>query len=370
MSHPIPLVDLAPQHAEVAEAIAAGWSRQVAGMSFILGDSVQEFETLFAQVQQVAHCVGVANGTDGIELALRALDIGAGDEVIVPANSFIASALAVLRAGATPVLVDCDPLHYLMDARSVADKLTPRTRAILPVHLFGQMAAMEELENLAPEISIVEDAAQAQGATRNGCAAGAWGTIGATSFYPGKNLGAYGDAGAVLTGSETLAARVRALRNYGSERKYHHPQIGFNSRLDPLQAVVLTAKLPRLLQWNAWRRLAAERYDEMLAPLLEVQRPGTLSGNTHVWHLYVVQVPDRERVCAELDAAGIGFGIHYPVPTHLQGALAFLGHRLGDFPVTESAALKMLSLPMYPHLSVSDQERVVACLARALRRVR
>ncbi len=366
MNGPVPLVDLAPQHAEVAEVIAAGWTRQLAEMSFVLGDAVRAFETEFAQFHGVEHCIGVANGTDAIELGLRALGIGAGDEVIVPANSFIATALAVLRAGATPVLVDCDPLHYLIDVRAVASRITRKTRAILPVHLFGQMAALEQLQTLDPAIDIVEDAAQTQGASRFGRAAGAWGAIGATSFYPGKNLGAYGDAGAVLTGSPELAAKVRALRNYGSERKYHHPELGFNSRLDPLQAVVLSAKLPRLHEWNSWRRQAAARYEEMLADIPGIQRPAVLDGNTHVWHLYVVQVPKRERVCAALDAAGIGYGIHYPVPTHLQGALAFLGHREGDFPVTEAAARHMLSLPMYPHLTANDQERVVACLRRAV----
>jgi dTDP-4-amino-4,6-dideoxygalactose transaminase len=316
----------------------------------------------------VAHCIGVANGTDALEIALRALDVGAGDEVIVPTNSFVASALAVARAGARPVLVDCDAQTSLIDVADVERKLGPRTRAVMPVHLYGQLAPVERLAPLLAErgIAIVEDAAQAQGARRHGRGAGSFGALAATSFYPGKNLGAYGDAGAVLTGSDELARRVRALRNYGSEVKYHHPEPGFNSRLDTLQAVVLSAKLKRLAAWNAARRQSAERYDALLSRIPGVTLPTTLPGNEHVWHLYVVRVPRRDAVLARLQDAGIGAGIHYPTPIHLQGAFRQLAHRPGDFPVAEKLAGEVLSLPIYPGITPEQQERTARALAEAL----
>jgi dTDP-4-amino-4,6-dideoxygalactose transaminase len=348
--------------------VSAGFARVLARTSFILGAEVAEFETSFARFVGVPHCIGVANGTDALELALRAVGIGASDEVVVPTNSFIASALAVSRAGATPVFVDCDDETLLLDVADVERKLTPRTRAIMPVDLFGQVAPVEKLEPLVAgrRIEIVEDAAQAQGASRLGRAAGSFGAVAATSFYPGKNLGAYGDAGAVLTASGEIAQRVRALRNYGSEVKYHHPETGFNSRLDTLQAVVLSAKLARLADWNAARRRAAQRYHELLAGIAGVQLPATLPGNQHVWHLYVIRVPRRDQVLAQLAAAGIGAGIHYPMPIHLQGAYRQRGHRAGDFPVAERAAGEILSLPIFAEITPAQQERTAAALKQAL----
>ena len=376
MSHgpdgPIPLVDLKAQHAEVADEIAAGFARVIAGTAFILGPAVGEFEAAFARLCGVPHCLGVGNGTDAIELAVRALGLGPGDEVIVPANTFIATALGVVRAGARPVLVDCDA-YQLLDPARVEAAVTPRTRALLPVHLFGQMADMEALAEIA-EIAgrrgliLLEDAAQSQGARRHGRPAGSLGLAAATSFYPGKNIGAYGDAGAVLTSSDEIASRLRRLRNWGSETKYHHPEIGFNSRLDTLQAVVLAAKLKRLEAWNAARRQAAARYDELLGGLEEIELPRTLPGNEPVWHLYVIRVPRRDEVLARLNAAGIGAGIHYPTPLHLHGALRNLGYRAGDFPAAERAAAEILSLPLHPHLTAGEQERVADALRRALRR--
>jgi dTDP-4-amino-4,6-dideoxygalactose transaminase len=364
----IPLVDLKAQHRVIAAEVEAGLARVMERAAFILGDEVAVFEAAFARFCGVAHCVGVANGTDAIELALRAAGLGPGDEVILPTNSFIATALAVLRAGATPVLVDCDPVHHLIDPHGVRRRIGRRSRAIVPVHLYGQVAPMEELQALADEAGIVvlEDAAQAHGARRRGRVAGGFGLAAATSFYPGKNLGAYGDGGAVLTDSGTLAARLRALRNYGSEAKYHHPEIGFNSRLDTLQAVVLSAKLAHLAAWNGARRAAARRYDELLVPLQDVTPPATLPGNEHVWHLYVVRVPHRDAVLARLNEAGIGAGVHYPVPIHLQGAFAHLGHERGDFPAAEAAAAEVLSLPLFPEITPAQQERVVAALAAAI----
>jgi dTDP-4-amino-4,6-dideoxygalactose transaminase len=364
----IPLVDLRAQHAQVAAEVARGFERVCAHTGFVLGPEVGEFETAFARFCGVSDCVGVANGTDAIELALRAVGAGPGDEVIVPANSFIASALAVVRAGATPALVDCDPQHHLIDPERVRQRLGPHTRAVLPVHLYGQLAPMEALATVTrgTGVVLVEDAAQAQGATRHGIGIGGHGAIAATSFYPGKNLGAWGDAGAVLTRDPELARAVRALRNYGSEVKHHHPECGFNSRLDTLQAVVLSAKLARLEAWNDARRAAAARYDELLAGIDGVGLPATLAGNAHVWHLYVVRVRERDRVLERLHAAGVGAGVHYPVPIHLQGAFRALGHRAGDFPTAERSAAEVLSLPLFPEITGAQQERVVEALRRAL----
>jgi dTDP-4-amino-4,6-dideoxygalactose transaminase len=365
---PIPLVDLQAQHAEIADEVARGFEEVCAKTAFILGPPVAAFEAAFAKLCGVSHCIGVGNGTDALEMMIRALGIGAGDEVIVPANTFIATALGVLRAGATPVIADCDDAFHLLDPEKAEAKITPRTRALLPVHLFGQMADMEALGEIARArgLLLLEDAAQSQGARRHGRAA--FGLCAATSFYPGKNLGAYGDGGAVFTDDEETAAKVRRLRNWGSDKKYYHPEIGFNSRLDTLQAVVLAAKLKRLEDWNASRRRAAARYDALLADLPDVETPRTLPGNEHVWHLYVVRVPRRDDVLARLNAAGIGAGIHYPTPLHLHGALRDLGYKPGDFPAAEKAAGEILSLPMDPHLTEEKQERVVDALRRALGR--
>jgi dTDP-4-amino-4,6-dideoxygalactose transaminase len=286
----------------------------------------------------------------------------------VPANTFIATALGVVRAGAVPVPVDCDRT-FLLDPRRIEERLTARTRAILPVHLFGQMADMEAIGEIAAarRLAVAEDAAQSQGARRHGRGCGGFGEAAATSFYPGKNLGAYGDAGAVLSRDGEVAARLRRLRNWGSERKYHHPEIGFNSRLDTLQAVVLAAKLRRLEGWNAARRQAAARYDELLGDLEPLDLPRTLPGNEHVYHLYVVRVPRRDEVLARLLADGVGAGIHYPTPLHLHGAFRDLGYHAGDFPEAERAAAEILSLPLHPHLTAAQQERVADALRRALR---
>lgn len=368
MAGKVPLVDLAAQHHEIASEIAVGLAGVFENTSFVLGPAVKEFEIAYAKFVGAKHCIGVANGTDALELALRAVGIGPGDEVILPTNTFIATALAVARTGATPVLVDCDPVHQLIDVTQIERRITPRTRAIMPVHLYGQMAPMEPLRQLASthKLLLMEDAAQSQGAAQNGAKAGTLGIAAGTSFYPGKNLGAYGDAGAVTTDSDEVAAKIRALRNYGSEVKYHHPETGFNSRLDTIQAVVLTAKLTRLPAWNQARRQAAARYDGLLAGLSAVETPRTLAGNEHVFHLYVVRVPQRDAVLARLNAEGIGAGIHYPVPVHLQGAFKHLGHKPGDFPVAEKAGAEILSLPLFPQITPNQQAQVVDVLKRAL----
>lgn len=364
----IPLVDLGAQHRQVAEEVAGGFAGVFANTSFILGKEVKQFEEAFARFIGAKHCVGVGNGTDALELALRAAGIGPGDEVILPANTFIATPLAVARAGAVPVLVDCDPVHYMLDVDQVAAKIGPRTRALMPVDLYGQVAPIEKLEPLAQRhgLKIIEDAAQAQGARRGGKGAGTFGDVAGTSFYPGKNLGAYGDAGAVTTDSDEIAAKVRALRNYGSEVKYHHPETGFNSRLDTLQAVVLLAKLKRLAAWNQARREAARRYDQLLADVPGLTLPSTDTANEHIFHLYVVRVKNRDEVLKKLNGDGIGAGIHYPIPVHLQGAFKHLALGVGSFPVAERTAAEILSLPMFAEITLEQQTRIADCLRQAV----
>ncbi|WP_427005586.1 DegT/DnrJ/EryC1/StrS family aminotransferase [Pseudarthrobacter sp. H2] len=364
----IPLVDLGAQQEEIADEVEIGLKEVFAQTSFVGGPPVAEFEEAYAEFLGVRYCVGVGNGTDALELALRACGVRAGGEVIVPANTFIATAEAVSRIGATPVPVDVDPVHLLIDPARVAEAVGPRTQAIVPVHLFGQTAPVERLESLAAACgaAIVEDAAQSQGATRHGRFAGTLGHAAGTSFYPGKNLGAAGDAGAVTTNDPDVAARVRLLGAHGSRVRYQHEAIGMNSRLDTLQAVVLNAKLRRLHGWNERRREAADRYASLLAGLPGVVLPATAEGNVDVWHLYVIRVEDRDRVLAELQAAGIGAGIHYPVPLHLSRAYRELNLGRGAFPVAEQAAGTMISLPIYPHITEAQQERVVGALQRSL----
>jgi len=364
----IPLVDLAIQHREIADEIKRGFEEVFERTSFIHGPAVAEFERAFAKFSGVRHCVGVGSGTDAIELILRAQGIGNGDEVIVPANTFIATPLAVTRVGAVPVFVDSDPIYHLIDVSKVKACINKRTRGILAVDLYGQVAPFEILEDLARGrgIAVIEDAAQSHGAVRNGCRAGGFGVAAATSFYPGKNLGAYGDAGAVLTNDDDFAEAVRHLGNWGGTVKYQHPRVGFNSRLDSLQAVVLRAKLERLPRWNDERRAAAARYEGLLGGSGDLVLPEVQADGEAVWHLYVVRVPERDRVLARLNDAGIGAGIHYPTPCHLQGAYASLGHSRGSFPVAEQAADEILSLPIYPGITEQQQERVAEVLLRSI----
>lgn len=365
----IPLVDLAAQHAEIADEVSAGLAALFEASDFIGGKAVEEFERAYCEVLGVPHCIGVANGTDALELALRAAGIGPGDEVVIPANTFVATVGAVCRAGARPVLADVDDEYLLLDPDRALAAITPRTRAVVPVHLYGQIAPIEDLLAVAAGtgIAIIEDAAQAQGATRHGRPAGSFDIAAGTSFYPGKNLGAYGDAGAVLTVDADVARRVRLMGDHGSERKYDHEVVGWNSRLDTLQAIVLKAKLRRLAGWNKARRAAAARYDTLLAEVPGVRVPLTMPGNVHVWHLYVVRVPQRDRVLGALRAAGIGASIHYPTPIHLTGAYRGLGYGPGSFPMAEAAAEEILTLPLYPHITPPQQERVVAELEEAVR---
>ncbi|HAM26674.1 MAG TPA: erythromycin biosynthesis sensory transduction protein eryC1, partial [Microbacteriaceae bacterium] len=314
------------------------------------------------------HVIGVSNGTDALELAYRAVGVGPGDEVIIPANTFIATAEAVSRIGAVPVFVDVDDEHLLIDPDAVEAAITERTRVIAPVHLFGQTAPVERILPIAEKhgLVVVEDAAQSQGASSSAGRAGALSRVAATSFYPGKNLGAAGDAGAVMTSDAGIADLIRSLAAHGSSVKYVHDHIGMNARLDAIQAAVLRAKLKRLEGWNVARRVAADRYARLLGDDDGVRLPSVRPGNTDVWHLFVVRVAERERVMAELSDAGIGVGIHYPTPVHLTEAYAGLGYRRGQFPVTETAADRILSLPMFPQLTSEQQERVAEALRDAV----
>jgi dTDP-4-amino-4,6-dideoxygalactose transaminase len=363
----VPLVDLAPQHAQVAEEVADGFARVMGASAFIDGPDVARFEAEFARACGARYCVGVANGTDALELLLRSGGFPAGAGVMLPANTFVATAESVERAGLRPVLVDCDE-HHLIDVGQARAIVGPHVRAVVAVHLYGQFADLEALADdvAGPAVEVFEDAAQAQGATRAGYGPGARTAGAATSFYPSKNLGAYGDAGAVVTDDADRAERVRVLAHHGSRAKYVHEVTGCNSRLDTLQAVVLRAKLRHLAAWNAQRQRAARLYDELLQDAPGIEQPRVLPGNTHVWHLYVVEVDDRDRVLADLQAEGIGAGVHYPRPVHLHPAFAHLGYARGDFPVAERKARRVLSLPIFPGITEEQVRAVAAALVRAV----
>lgn len=362
----VPFVDLGIQTRLVAAEIRERWDTIIGATAFVLGPDVETFEREFAAYSGARHAIGVGNGTDALELAMRGAGIGPGDEVILPANTFVATAEGVERAGAQVVLADCDD-DYLIDPASVADRVTPRTRAVVGVHLYGQMAPIARLrEVVGPDVLVLEDAAQSQGASRDGGRSGGVGDVAATSFYPGKNLGAFGDAGAVLTSHDDVERGVRQLRNHGGVAKYEHELVGTNSRLDTLQAAVLSVKLRHLDGWNAERQEAAARYATLLGGQDAVQLPRQVPGCSHVWHLYVVRVGDRPAVSAALAEAGIGHGIHYPSPIHLLPAFRHLGRRVGDLPVAEGQAPHILSLPMFPGITAEQQERVSDVLVRAV----
>ncbi|GAA1954057.1 DegT/DnrJ/EryC1/StrS family aminotransferase [Microbacterium deminutum] len=368
MSIKVPFLDLASQQTEIAEYVLPIWKAQFESASFIGGPEVDAFEEEYADYIGVEHVVGVSNGTDALELAYRAVGVGPGDEIIMPANTFIATAEAASRIGAVPIFVDVDDEYLLIDPDAIEAAISPRTRVVAPVHLFGQTAPMELINPIADKhgIAVVEDAAQSQGAFGPTGRAGSLSRVAATSFYPGKNLGAAGDAGAVMTNDAELAEFVRNVAAHGSSQKYVHSRIGLNARLDAVQATVLRAKLRKLDEWNAFRRTAAERYHSLLADVAGVSTPTVRDGNEDVWHLYVVRVDKREAVAAELAAEGIGVGIHYPTPVHLTEAYASLGYRRGQFPIAEASAGIILSLPMFPHITVEQQKRVVEALTQAV----
>jgi dTDP-4-amino-4,6-dideoxygalactose transaminase len=349
----IPLVDLSAQFKTIRAEIEPCVAEVMARGDFILGRAVGEFEAEFARACGCARSVGLASGLDALKLSLRALSIGPGDEVITVANSFIATALAVSSVGATPVLVDCDPATYTIDVRQVEAAVTGRTRAILPVHLYGQPAEMDPLLDLARRrgLEVIEDAAQAHLATYRGRVCGSLGRAAAFSFYPGKNLGAYGDGGAVTTNDPELADRIATLRNYGSRVKYRHEELGENSRLDTLQAAILSVKLRHLEDWTVRRRAIAATYSAALAGIGDLILPFAPAHVEPVWHLYVVQTARRDALLGHLQAKGIGALIHYPVPIHLQPAYAGADWRPGEVPVAEALSAQVLSLPLYPEMT-------------------
>jgi dTDP-4-amino-4,6-dideoxygalactose transaminase len=377
VSSTIPFVDLVLQHQTIQSQIDQAIQSVIQRGDYVLGQAVIEFEQAFAKACGATYGIGVACGTDAIALGLQACGIGAGDEVLLPANTFVATLIGVLRSGATPVLVDCDPRTALIDLAAADRAVTPKTRAIVPVHLYGQMVSPSLLRDLANtyELIIFEDAAQAHLAEREGYRAGSVGMAAAFSFYPSKNLGALGDGGMVVTKDETVAQRVRSLRNYGAPRKYFHTEYGTNSRLDTIQAAILNVKLPHLMEWNRDRFQIAEQYNALLKPLstkgiLPIQNHG---GRGHVYHLYVIRwlkselgLVDREMIQAKLNEQGIQTGIHYPLPCHLQPAFKNLGYRAGDFPVAEALCQEILSLPMYPGLSEAKVIQVVGAIEEIL----
>ena len=333
---------------------------------YILGKECEAFEQEFAAYGGSKHCIGVGNGLEALHLVLRAWGIGKGDEVIVPSNTYIASWLAVSYADATPVPVEPDPRTYNLDPARIEAAITPRTKAIMPVHLYGQIAPMAAIMDIARRhnLYVVEDAAQAHDAEYKGKRAGEWGDIACFSFYPGKNLGAYGDAGAICTNDDALADKIAKLRDHGRTSKYAHDEIGYGERLDSLQAAILGAKLPHLQAWTEARRRCAAYYTQALKGLQGIRTPVEMTDARHVYHIYCVSVAgDRDSILAELKNRGIETGIHYPIPLHLQTALAHHGGRAGDFPHTERAAKTILSLPIYPELTIEQMNRVVEELA-------
>lgn len=359
----VQFVDLQRQYLTLKSELDSAILRVAERGDYILGEDTREFEKEFSAFLGAGHCIGVSDGTDALHLALRALGVGSGDEVIVPANTFVATVLAVSCAGARPVLVDCEPDYFTIDVNAVERVITSRTKAIIPVHLYGHPADMDPLLEIgkAGKIFIIEDAAQAHGATYQGRACGTIGNVGCFSFYPSKNLGAYGDGGAVVTRDGQLAERVGLLRNWGSKEKYVHKTKGFNARLDTMQAAVLRVKLRHLAAWNELRKNAAHRYHQLLAST-QLQLPKVAKWANPVWHLYVIQTADRNRLQQRLDAENISHGIHYPIPVHLQDAYRDLGYDRGSFPVTERLASRILSLPMFPEITDDELERVAnAC---------
>ena len=364
----VPFVDLTWQNQPLQAKITKAIQTVIDRGDFVLGQALAEFETAFAQACGVEYAVGVASGTAALALALQAYGIGAGDEVLVPANTFVATLMGVIQAGAKPVLVDCHLDTALIDLAAAAQKITPKTRAILPVHLYGQMVSPQQLQDFARSYNLIifEDAAQAHLASREGYRAGSVGVAAGFSFYPSKNLGAFGNGGMLVSNDPEISQKARSLRNYGAPSKYFHTDIGTNSRLDSIQAAILNIKLPHLESWNRSRHRAARQYDRLLAPLADKGilpiRDETETG--HVYHLYVIRIlahcpVERQQLQEQLTAVGIQTGIHYPIPCHLQPAYRYLGYQQGDFPNAEILCEEIVSLPMYPGISEEQIEMVV-----------
>jgi dTDP-4-amino-4,6-dideoxygalactose transaminase len=364
MSQQIPFLNMKSPYRELKEELDAAYQRVMDSGWYILGEEVEAFEREFAQYCNVKYCVGLGNGLEALHLILRAYGIGEGAEVIVPSNTYIATWLAVSYAGATPIPVEPDPRTYNLDPLRVESAITPQTRAILPVHLYGQTADMDPLMDLASRygLKLIEDAAQAQGACYKGRKSGSLGHAAGFSFYPGKNLGALGDAGAITTDDGILAERVKTLRNYGSKVKYFNEVKGYNSRLDELHAAFLRVKLRHLDEWNERRVLAASAYLEALMGLPDLVLPHVPEWASPIWHIFTIRNPRRDELQEHLKNMGIGTLIHYPVPPHLSGAYSDLGMQAGRFPIAEEIASTILSLPMGPHLSGDDIEYVTSMI--------
>ncbi|OGO29100.1 MAG: erythromycin biosynthesis sensory transduction protein eryC1 [Chloroflexi bacterium RBG_16_54_18] len=360
MSVPIPMVDLRAQYEPLEAEIQSAWRDSLASMRLFLGPNVQAFEQEFAAYCGVEQAIGVGDGTSALHLALRACGVGPGDEVITVSHTFIATVEAIIQTGAVPVFVDIDENSYTMDVSQIEAKITRRTKAILPVHLYGQCADMDPILQIARDhqLYVIEDACQAHGAEYKGRKAGSMGDLAGFSFYYSKNLGAYGEAGMVTTRNEGFAHQIRKMRDHGSEKRYLHDIPGWNCRLDELQAAVLRVKLPHLDQWNNLRRERATIYRQKLSGL-EIMTPAECSNREHIYHLYVIRVKQRDELKNWLSERNIGTGIHYPIPCHLQEACSEFGYTKGSLPVTEQVVQEILSLPMYPELRQDQIERVI-----------
>lgn len=364
----VPFLDLKAGYYELKEELDAAFRRTMESGWYILGKEIETFEEEYAEFCGVKYCVGVSNGLDALHIILRAMNIGAGDEVIVPGNTFIGSWLAISYAGARPVPVEPDPETYNIDPKRIESVITTRTAAIMPVHLYGQPADMDPILEIARRhgLKVIEDNAQAQGGVYKRHRTGSLGHAAGTSFYPGKNLGAFGDGGAVTTNDSALAERIRILRNYGSKKKYYNELKGFNSRLDELQAALLRVKLRKLDEWNNRRRIVARQYIEALGGLREIELPFVPDWANPVWHIFVIRHPKRDALQQRLIDAGITSLIHYPVPPHLSAAYGDLHLPKGSLPITERLADTLLSLPIGPHLTNADCKEVIDCLRSVL----
>jgi len=360
----VPFIDFSQQYQSIKDRVDKGLKSVFEKGNFILGQEEKDFETQFAQYCDVKYAIGVNSGTDSLYLALGALDISVGDEVIIPTFTFIATALCISYTGAKPVFVDIEEETYNIDPQKLEQVITDKTKAIIPVHLYGQPANMDEITSIAQKhnIAIIEDACQAHGATYRGKKTGSLGNIGCFSFYPTKSLGAFGDGGIIVTDSEEINEKVGMLRDYGRKGRYEHKVKGYNSRLDTVQAVVLSAKLEYLDEWNKMRSEHAAYYCDLLKDIPGIVAPKTKEGRTHVFQTFAVRILNRNKICSEIKKKNISVLIHYPIPIHLQEAYADLGYKKGDFPVSEKIADEILSLPMYPHMQKDQIEYVCAGL--------
>ncbi|MFH1459883.1 MAG: DegT/DnrJ/EryC1/StrS family aminotransferase [Candidatus Omnitrophota bacterium] len=362
----IPFVNLKIQYESIKDEVQREVNKVFEQTNFILGEPVAKFEEKFAEFCDSKYCVGVASGTDALHLALKALDIKEDDEVITVANTFIATVLGISYSGAKPVLVDIDPKTYNMDIEKIEEKISPRTKAIIPVHLYGRPVDMDKLQAIANKhnLKIVEDACQSHGATWKGKKTGSFGIMGCFSFYPGKNLGAYGDGGAITTPDETLYNKLRMMRNYGSPKKYYHDFIGFNSRLDTVQAAILGVKLKYLKQWGDQRFANAKLYNKKLKGIGDIVVPDLEAVESHVFHLYVIRTKKRDELLRYLQENNVQCGIHYPIPIYALKAYKDLGLRGDTFPITEQVSKEILSLPMFPELTEVQIDKVVSVLKK------